>query len=60
MAVAEGAGVAAGYGDIYARNASNGISATADVVAAAIASNTIQVANESWHRQYDRFLDIFA
>jgi hypothetical protein len=60
MAVVGGADAAIGYGDIYSRNASNGSSATADIVAAAIASNTIQVANESWHRQYDRFLDIFA
>lgn len=60
MAVMDGTGVAIGYGDIYSRNASTGISPTTDVLAAAIATNTIDVANESWTRQYDRFLDIFA
>lgn len=48
------------YGDLYARNGASGQTPAVEVISAAIAAQTLEVANESWQRQYDRFLDVFA
>jgi len=60
MSVSQGSGALIGYGDIYSRNVANGTAPSVDIIAAAIATKTIKVANESWHRQYDQFLSVFA
>jgi hypothetical protein len=35
-------------------------SGSLDAVDVALASNSVQVATEAMHRQYDRFLEVFA
>ena len=51
---------AASYGDLYVRNSGTSIAATVDIVAVALANKTISSATESMHRQFDRFLEVFA
>ena len=51
---------AASYGELYASNSGTRMSATADIVAVAIANKTISTATQSMHRQFDRFLEVFA
>jgi hypothetical protein len=47
------------YGDLAARS-SAGRQTSVDVIAAAIATKTIDVVHENWSGQYERFLDVFA
>ena len=51
---------AASYGDLYVRNSGTNTSTTVDIVAIALANKTISSATQSMHRQFDRFLEVFA
>jgi hypothetical protein len=51
---------AASYGELYNRNTGSGLSASADIVAVAIANKTINTATQAMHQQFDRFLEVFA
>lgn len=60
MTQATSGDVVGAFGSMYLNNSTGRSSATADVLAAAVASKTIEVATRAMERQYDQFLEAFA
>ena len=48
------------FGRMLTASHSNRLVGSVDAIAVALASNSVQQATEAMHRQYDRFLEVFA